>query len=198
MFDLPVPSDEASISIHLAASDLYNLLGVIEGNWRVTNPDRQFTDLSLAEKLSLLETADRFDCKRIHSALAWTLDKQYFDSSALDLLEAASEADSVAVGKRAIEKMSDDNEIMRRGGIHKIWPEVMRLIQPSWQVEFQRLFWERSAQRVNRPSVGPARSRRARRRPGDWETVLIKTRRSFTDIGRDFNPKSDVSQRQLK
>ena len=139
MFDLPALRDGTPLSMHLAASDLYNLVSVIEALDPYSGQSHRIRRLCLKEKLSLLEAADRFDCKKIQSIVQRSLEDQYSNSSAIHLLKAASHANSIVAGKRAIIKMEDDDHIEEKG-IYNIWIDVTRQLRPSWQIEFQRLF----------------------------------------------------------
>lgn len=67
------------------------------------------------------------------------LDDYSKKSTALDLLEAASNAKSIATGKLAILKMQTDKQV-EEGGIYNIWFAVMKRLRATWQVEFHRLF----------------------------------------------------------
>jgi len=187
MFSISELHNDSPIFTSISSNDLYNLLVHIDHFHRSLRQNHQVrlcNILSLNEKIALVQSAERFNCNQVQHYAQGVLDDYYKKSTALDLLEAASNAKSIATGKIAILKMQE-------GGIYNIWFAVMKRLRATWQVEFHRLFWEPSAQLVNRPENEPERTSTGRRRPRTREAVFITTNRSFKEIAERFNPKSE-------
>jgi hypothetical protein len=97
--------------------------------------------LTLVEKITLQELADRFDCEAICVAVRQSLGFYYDSLTGNQLLAAASKVDSITVAKVAIIKMGKELEWRYKGSYHDWWTRIED-IRPSWQIALTKLIWE--------------------------------------------------------
>jgi hypothetical protein len=203
MFDLPVPTDGHPITIptFVPANDLYTLLVVIDNQRDFHIPKltklihlgvkievpTMIHKLSLVEKVTLQEVADRFDCEAIGVDVKHYLDIYYSSLTALELLAVASKVESVPVARVAITKMAEYSEFRSRSTKHKWWT-MIEDIRPSWQIELTKLFWEFQQELVN-PHLERGRRNNGSRLPRTRETIMVQTTMSHEEIAAAFNPR---------
>jgi hypothetical protein len=206
MFDMADPHSDSRTPIptFVATEHLYTLLIIIEdqvdcGVFERLNYEGQvmyipkaIERLPLKEKISLGETADRFDCAVIDLSVKRSLGVYYDSMTPIQLLRAASKANIVPVAKAAIARMGTSS----RWGperIYRDWWTFISGIRPTWQVELTKVFWETGDQLVERLYKAPEYQINGRKKPRTREGILIATRHSFAEIAAAFNPEGGVS-----
>jgi hypothetical protein len=142
--------------------------------------------LTLVEKITLQELADRFDCEAICVAVRQSLGFYYDSLTGNQLLAAASKVDSITVAKVAIIKMGKELEWRYKGSYHDWWTRIED-IRPSWQIMLTKLMWGFQNELIN-PEQERGRRSNGRRLPRSRETIMVQTTVSPEAIAAAFDP----------
>jgi hypothetical protein len=142
--------------------------------------------LSLKECLQLKNVADRFDCEAIGLGTRLTLENFYARLGAWELLEAASEVNSIPIAKRAIIKLTHD----KRLPIYDIteWWSKMSSLPPLWQLELTKLVWVFRKDIINRPHSERRTLPNGRKEARLREAIMVQSSKSYEEVAAAFNP----------
>ena len=207
MLDIPNPSGPfLPIPTLLPVDDLYIFLWVVRDQDDCPN---LFTidhegeevhiptviyNLSVQDSFKLIDVADRFDCEAIGTSAKLSLEVFYASLGAWEILEVASEANSIAIAKRAIIKMTHDKSLP----IYDIteWWSMMSSLQPTWQLELTKLVWVFQKDIVDRPHQNRRTLPNGRKEARMREAIMVQTSRPYKEVAAAFNPQSEVSHSQ--
>jgi hypothetical protein len=200
MFALPSPPDSPPVAIptFVLAEDLYIFLATIEDQEDDTDSIKLIHlgetvdvplvihQLTLAEKITLQEIADRFDCEAMCVALRQSLGVYYDSLTGHQLLAEALKVESVTVARVAIIKMGKEREWRHKGSYHDWWSRIED-IRPSWQIALTKLMWEFQNELIN-PEQERGRRSNGMRLPRSRETIMVQTTMSPEAIAVAFDP----------
>jgi hypothetical protein len=142
--------------------------------------------LSVQESFRLIDVADRFDCEAIGTSAKLSLEVFYASLKAWELLEVASEANSLPIAKRAIIKMTHD----KRLPIYDIteWWTLMSNLRPTWQLELTKLVWVFQKEIVDRPLQERRTLPNGRKEARMREAIMVQSSESYEEVAAAFNP----------
>jgi hypothetical protein len=200
MFELPAPPDDPPLAIptFVLAQDLYILLAIVEDKeldadciqmvhlGQTVDIPLVIHQLTLLEKTTLQELADRFDCEDIGASVKLSLDVYYETLTGNQLLAAASKVESITVARVAIIKMGREREWRYKGSYHDWWTRIGH-IRLSWQVALTKLVWEFQNELIN-PEQERGRRSNGMRLPRSRETTMAQTTMSPEAIAAAFDP----------
>jgi hypothetical protein len=200
MFELPAPPEDPPLAIptFVLAQDLYILLAIVEDQeqdadciqlvhlGQTVDTPLVIQRLTLVEKTTLQELADRFDCEDIGASVKLSLDVYYETLTGKQLLAEASKVDSIPVAKVAIIKMGKELEWRYKGSYHDWWTRIED-IRPSWQIALTKLVWEFQNELIN-PEQERGRRSNGMRLPRSRETIMVQTTTSPEAIAAAFDP----------
>jgi hypothetical protein len=200
MFELPAPPDDPprAIPTFVLAQDLYILLSIVEDQkddsaWiqlahlgQTVHIPLVIQQLTLVEKITLQDLADRFDCEDMGACVKLSLKVFYDTLTGNQLLAEASKVDSIAVAKVAIIKMGKELEWRYKGSYHDWWTRIED-IRPSWQIVLTKLMWGFQNELIN-PEQERGRRSNGRRLSRSRETIMVQTTMSPEAIAAAFNP----------
>jgi hypothetical protein len=143
-------------------------------------------DLSLSDLVNLLQTADFFDCERVHSDVLAIL-KASACTSPMQLLRASSDANLLVPAKLAIAQLSfcPTWPLHRNGQAPRLnsWFTGISGLRHSSQSELTRLCWVDTCQVPDDPTPRP-RSQT----PYERQDIMLQSGKSYSQIAEDFNP----------
>jgi hypothetical protein len=199
MFELPASDDPpAAIPTFVLAQDLYILLAIVEDQeddedciqlahlGQTMDIPLLIHQLTLVERVTLQELADRFDCEEMGFKVKQSLGVYYDSLTGIELLVAASKVNSVTVARVAIIKMGKAWEWGNKASYHDWWTRIGD-IRPSWQIELTKLVWEFQDELVN-PEQERGRRSNGRRLPRTRETIMVQRNMSPAAIAAAFDP----------
>jgi hypothetical protein len=200
MFALPSPPDNKPVAIptFVPAEDLYILLATIEDqeddadciqlvhSGQTMDIPLVIHQLTLIERATLQELADRFDCEEMGVKVRQCLGVYYDSLTGIELLVAASKVNSVPVARVAIIKMGKEWEWGNKASYNDWWTRIGD-IRPSWQIELTKLVWEFQNELVN-PEQERGRRSNGRRLPRTRETIMVQRNMSSAAIAAAFDP----------
>jgi hypothetical protein len=199
MLDNPNPSGPfVPIPTLLQVEDLYIFLWVvrdqddcpnlltIEHDGEEVHIPTVIHGLSVQESFRLIDVADRFDCEAIGTSAKLSLEVFYASLGAWELLEVASEANSLPIAKRAIIKMTHD----KRLPIYDIseWWTLMSSLRPTWQLELTKLVWVFQKEIVDRPLQERRTLLNGRKEARMREAIMVQSSESYEEVAAAFNP----------
>jgi hypothetical protein len=110
----------------------------------------------------------------------------YASLGAWELLEVASEANSLPIAKSAIIKMTHD----KRLPIYDIseWWTLMSSLRPTWQLELTKLVWVFQKEIVDRPLQERRTLLNGRKEARMREAIMVQSSESYEEVAAAFNP----------
>jgi hypothetical protein len=204
MLGNPNPSGPfAPITTLLPAEDLYVFLWMVRDQvdctelYQIVHKGEEahmsvtLYRLSVKDSLKLVDVADRFDCEALGTSAKLALEVFYATLGAWELLEVASEVNSIPIAKRAIIKMTDDTDL----DIDDLsdWWALMRSLRPTWHIELTKLVWVFQNELVNRPLQERKTLSNGRKEARMREPIMVRTTDSWSEVADDFNPESEAS-----
>jgi hypothetical protein len=199
MLDHPNPSGTfAPIPTLLPVEDLYVFLWVVrdqDNSPELYQFDHEGEEVhipaviyntSVKDNLRLIDLADRFDCEAIGASANLSLEIGYASRSAWEVLEVASDANSIPMAKRAIIKMTHDNKLP----ICQLseWWSLISSLQPTWQIELTKLVWVFQNEIVDRPLQERRTLPNGRKEARMREAIMVQTTKSYEQVAAEFNP----------
>lgn len=200
MFELPAAPDDSPVAIptFVPSQDLYILLAIVEDQeededciqlahlGHTMDIPLVIHQLTLLDKVTLQELADRFDCEEMGVKVRQSLGVYYDSLSGIELLVAASKVNSVSVARVAITKMGKEREWGNKASYRDWWTRIGN-IRPSWQIELTKSVWGFQNELVN-PQKESGRYPNGRRLPRSRETIMVQRNMSPEAIAAAFDP----------